>query len=183
MRRSGNTKILLHIIFQSTHPLRGATAFPASRSFPGTDFNPRTPCGVRLRLLGLGPEIKRFQSTHPLRGATWSRASCARTMKISIHAPLAGCDHLRRFCLKLHRISIHAPLAGCDAARYRRFRGRWISIHAPLAGCDVTTMPNDDRMSDFNPRTPCGVRQCKVFFVEDSKLFQSTHPLRGATFA
>ena len=56
-------------------------------------------------------------------------------------------------------ISIHAPLAGCDNVRYVVFRAPYISIHAPLAGCDfIQVLPSVLRL-----------------------LFQSTHPLRGAT--
>ena len=102
------------IEFQSTHPLRGATRYrnqhcpwqtisihaplagcdprPSTCGQCRRDFNPRTPCGVRLGCL----------------------ASSGSGRNISIHAPLAGCDKplfsraARRF------ISIHAPLAGCD---------------------------------------------------------------------
>ena len=59
-------------LFQSTHPLRGATHTATTKICWQIDFNPRTPCGVRL------PDgcqtVARwfpFQSTHPLRGATW----------------------------------------------------------------------------------------------------------------
>ena len=34
--------------FQSTHPLRGATRWRTQREVRRIDFNPRTPCGVRL---------------------------------------------------------------------------------------------------------------------------------------
>ena len=79
--------------FQSTHPLRGATAWRAAVPRPSRHFNPRTPCGVR----------------HD----NWTRFLA--WYKISIHAPLAGCDPfpLRRTSF-LSPISIHAPLAGCD---------------------------------------------------------------------
>ena len=79
-----------------------------------------------------------FQSTHPLRGATVAFAMPFTVMVISIHAPLAGCDRPNN------------PLA--MVAEFH-----------------------------FNPRTPCGVRQQqnKTFFGHI--LFQSTHPLRGAT--
>ena len=33
----------------------------------------------------------------------------------------------------------------------------------------------------FNPRTPCGVRQCITVIVQKQGIFQSTHPMRGAT--
>ena len=78
------------------------------------NFNPRTPCGVRLSPFRIGSATSKFQSTHPLRGATERYP-----------LELVGAD-----------ISIHAPLAGCD--RHRRTHAR----HPPY----------------FNPRTPCGVR-------------------------
>ena len=56
--------------------------------------------------------------------------------------------------------SIYAPLAGCDDGTFtdKVFSGN-ISIHAPLAGCDGKS----------RGLTP------------DTRRFQSTHPLRGAT--
>ena len=78
-----------------------------------------------------------------------------------------------------------------------------ISIHAPLAGCDSWKIPLDHLKIDFNPRTPCGVRlarcrrgACQTYFNPRTPcgvrpcqydfrglkiIFQSTHPLRGAT--
>ena len=101
-----------------------------------------------------------FQSTHPLRGATppcpWSR----RTARISIHAPLAGCDY---------KYLTHDKLTD-------------ISIHAPLAGCDLNSHLIASRLCHFNPRTPCGVRQRSASTCPRRRSFQSTHPLRGATY-
>ena len=37
--------------FQSTHPVRGATGNDFSAAYLRCDFNPRTPCGVRLRCM------------------------------------------------------------------------------------------------------------------------------------
>ena len=56
--------------FQSTHPLRGATVAIQDDLRAVQNFNPRTPCGVRL--------------TVPYCSVT--------SFGISIHAPLAGCD-------------------------------------------------------------------------------------------
>ena len=62
--------ITINAQFQSTHPVRGATALICSPPSSMYDFNPRTPCGVRP-----------------------SRLSCPRrSRRISIHAPRAGCD-------------------------------------------------------------------------------------------
>ena len=181
VRPSCSRVIMSCHIFQSTHPLRGATrrsggdrvlplisihaplagcdlqvrqGLPAFR-----DFNPRTPCGVRLETRMRVSKPIKFQSTHPLRGATITRTPARRGHGISIHAPLAGCD-MERLTKRLDNgISIHAPLAGCDCSSRRtsacatKFQsthplrgatGRGIfepaqlriSIHAPLAGCD-----------------------------------------------
>ena len=56
-----------------------------------------------------------------------------------------------------------------------------ISIHAPLAGCDLILLALANGLVDFNPRTPCGVRLSGTTARPSSRIFQSTHPLRGAT--
>ena len=122
--------------FQSTHPLRGATASLLS-------------CVVRCT----------FQSTYPLRGATCKLVILVDRIEISIHAPLAGCDRhsdgcaearqdfnprtpcgvrllIVRTALQKFVISIHAPHAGCDYGQPKRALYVHISIHAPHAGCD-----------------------------------------------
>ena len=78
----------------------------------------------------------------------------------SIYAPLAGCDETLPRKRQHKTISIHAPLAGCDIWDNRDFKSMDISIHAPLAGCDPA--PKNRTM--------------------EVKIFQSTHPLRGATY-
>ena len=78
-------------------------------------------------------------------------------------------------------ISIHAPLAGCDHYSTTFANNTWISIHAPLAGCDGVKQIQVYCASDFNPRTPCGVRLVSSLSVAACATFQSTHPLRGAT--
>ena len=104
----------LSALFQSTHPVRGATDAFANVMERVFDFNPRTPCGVRLaghffippehnfnprtpcgvrpaylcKLYGIDP----FQSTHPVRGATRCEYWQVVESSISIHAPRAGCD-------------------------------------------------------------------------------------------
>ena len=122
-------------------------------------FNPRTPCGVRLLQSLLGFFACQFQSTHPLRGATLVCAVEECLGRISIHAPLAGCDFILLTATQRTAISIHAPLAGCDKSA---------SVLAVL-------------YSNFNPRTPCGVRRNDAIALSKSSAFQSTHPLRGAT--
>ena len=171
--------------FQSTHPLRGATELTAplghdliisihaplagcDGAYPGRGsdlhhFNPRTPCGVR-------PECSRCGDV---------------VTRISIHAPLAGCDLFVLGDEPVLHISIHAPLAGCDGEKVVIFSGggKFQSTHPlrgatvshavsttftpfqsthPLRGATKRAFPRAQAERDFNPRTPCGVRQRRI---------------------
>ena len=150
-----------HSLFQSTHPLRDATHITIDITTLNSNFNPRTPYGMRLKVCPM--EIIVFI--------------------ISIHAPLTGCDFLSYSSL-LHSLNFNPrtpygmrPLSLQhlkDLKLYFNPRTPYgmrhtiiavpipatsISIHAPLTGCD------------FAPFFKCAVLL----------LFQSTHPLRDAT--
>ena len=152
--------MMLRVIFQSTHLLRGATL--ELPRFPNMDcnFNPRTSCEVRLLASAWLWIHYRFQSTHLLRGATKWLEGLGYQISISIHAPLARCDRAeggarrtvhyfnpRTSCeVRLDPssvdgqffISIHAPLARCDEnLEFVMDYVVKISIHAPLARCDL----------------------------------------------
>ena len=157
---SAVSSLLLLRLFQSTHPMRGATksaVLAAACEYyfnPRTpcgvrrllwrkqaqrgNFNPRTPCGVRPVGAGVNEVVDIFQSTHPVRGATTFWKSQRRQAKN--FNPRTPCG-VRQLCVVLavieHLISIHAPRAGCDLCLYN-----------PRGQCN-----------HFNPRTPCGVRR------------------------
>ena len=78
-------------IFQSTHPVWGATAAPGLKQY----------------------EVI-FQSTHPVWGATDTVCDAVTRSAISIHAPRVGCDTCRVCRKRVYHISIHAPRVGCD---------------------------------------------------------------------
>ena len=123
-----------------------------------------------------------FQSTHPLRGATrcvWRLSICRGGFQ-STH-PLRGATEPLPLSTTSISISIHAPLAGCDGCVEYDGGSRLISIHAPLAGCDPGKASAERQPDHFNPRTPCGVRLVRASGYRASAVFQSTHPLRGAT--
>ena len=135
---------------------------PPASEFPQTPdyyFNPRTPCGVRQALFrfGIKPDT------------------------ISIHAPLAGCDFFDSHKLPDQQISIHAPLAGCDASILEHVAS--IDDFNPRTPCGVRPMTKTRKylLTNFNPRTPCGVRLPLGWLELRQNVFQSTHPLRGAT--
>ena len=84
------------------------------------------------------PGRKGFQSTHPVWGATWvyPLLEAGQQQFQSTH-PVWGATAL------------------CDVMDWNYE----ISIHAPRVGCDIRPdRPKREKMN-FNPRTPCGVRQ------------------------
>ena len=100
-----------------------------------------------------------FQSTRPARGATGLDFEVIPFGDISIHAPREGRDEERLAVVALLGISIHAPREGRDKELLLHPRQRPISIHAPREGRDGADWVDKD----------------------DSLLFQSTRPARGAT--
>ena len=56
-----------------------------------------------------------------------------------------------------------------------------ISIHAAHAGCDGTTGARSPNGNNFNPRSPCGLRQYCRYICRCCSRFQSTQPMRAAT--
>ena len=125
-----------------------------------TDFNPRTPCGVRP-----GPQTA-GDAAPP----------------ISIHAPRVGCDACRASARVVVSnfnprtpCGVRHPLAGAVKGQHGDFNprtpcgvrlpgpgggqsGQKISIHAPRVGCDWRSSTAAAMVHYFNPRTPCGVR-------------------------
>ena len=152
-------------MFQSTRPVRGATASKARMYVLGFSFNPRAPCGARRsapcpsrpRAPGFNPRAPcgaRRQA--PLQERGWR--------PVSIHAPRAGRDHepnkgLKRFAefqstrpvrgatYKLHRVQMPLMFQSTRPVRgatcLRRCHGvlpSLVSIHAPRAGRDCQYM-------------------------------------------
>ena len=146
-------------------------------------FNPRTPCGVRLKAIAGDQAGVLFQSTHSLRSATAKVASGALSYEVSIHALLAECDPTEKAvrtsvnCFNPRtpcgvRPSIFSPrgvhstfqsthsLRSATMGPRNCRPDRRVSIHALLAECDLPRRPASSSPSPgFNPRTPCGVRQ------------------------
>ena len=147
-----------------------------------------------------------FQSTHPVWGATplpakqipldchfnprtpcgvrpLRQAQANREAMISIHAPRVGCDLGAFSFSEVQHISIHAPRVGCDVFDYLRY---WvvggISIHAPRVGCDHQTRLQSSLHQLFQSTHPVWGATCtNLFFLEHAPQFQSTHPVWGAT--
>ena len=139
-----------------------------------------------------------------MRGATLSFSLLLIPIAISIHAPRAGCDSIaRRSLTRSGEFQSTHPVRGATEFVKQHFAKGQISIHAPRAGCDRATQGGFPCRRNFNPRTPCGVRPssavsdgCSCYFNPRTPcgvrptipvcfckraLFQSTHPVRGAT--
>ena len=108
----------------------------------GLNFNPRTSCEVRHKVLVLLPIDIKFQSTHLLRGAT---------CQCGIHALLPVYFNPRTSCEVRHEIP------------KKDNRNDAISIHAPLARCDLPYWHIWHIWQYFNPRTSCEVRQLAIY--------------------
>ena len=80
------------IVFQFTHPVRGATSDANLTVKQYVGFNSRTPCGVRRSAVHPSRLQCKFQFTHPVRGATKRFIIVRKSTEVSIHAPRAGCD-------------------------------------------------------------------------------------------
>ena len=148
----------MHIKFQSTRPVRGATR--PSSPFPlAVPFQSTRPVRGATRGCGSSACPQEFQSTRPVRGATSDSCRVRRRSCVSIHAPRAGRDGFVPQYAGVPRVSIHAPRAGRDTLQVFSVR-LWKS---------------------FNPRAPCGARLSDSIARLNSKAFQSTRPVRGAT--
>ena len=82
-------------LFQSTQPKRAATSIAAIYLLQESDFNPRSPRGLRHKKRTSYPPALRFQSTQPKRAATMIAAPSLFQRIISIHAAQEGCDRQR----------------------------------------------------------------------------------------
>ena len=168
--------------FQSTHPLRGATQGAIRQAPRSVHFNPRTPCGVRHDACNVHRDRYHFNPRTPC----GVRRRRTRTGRFATNFnPRTPCGVRRTVCDEVESeelISIHAPLAGCDCAALARHRSyaRFQSTH-PLRGATLPLPTPAPWGCNFNPRTPCGVRQRLAHRAASHAAFQSTHPLRGAT--
>ena len=166
------------------------------------DFNPRAPCGARLRVFLLSTPLAYISPPAPLGGrdcylqSAWQRglyfnprAPCGARPRYSCYnshlarfqptRPLRGATLVVPLALCVAVISTHAPLAGRDGLSAMFGAGSAISTHAPLAGRDIPAIAMRTNTRNFNPRAPCGARRA-TGLTNYSNLHISTHaPLAG----
>ena len=167
--------------FQSTLPLRGATAkflrgfdqgqisihAPLTGSdtevvvipVPRINFNPRSPYGER--------HLHFFYDVIPV--------------YFNPRSPYGERPSIFDLTHPIPRFQSTLPLRGATKVVFWARGHADISIHAPLTGSDAARKPASFKMSHFNPRSPYGERPSLPIFPWEEKRFQSTLPLRGAT--
>ena len=147
------------ILFQSTLPVWGATCAQPPDLAALENFNPRSPCGERLRLFPVCLLASIFQSTLPVWGATVVSTNVQQPSGISIHAPRVGSDHSQP-CLQGKRFYFN-PRSPCGERLLADVECKSMCIFQstlPVWGATITLCV-----------------KCSVL------LFQSTLPVWGAT--
>ena len=124
-------------IFQSTHPMRGATRARTLKKKPAELFQSTHPMRGATREVGRKRRLSSFQSTHPMRGATYSHSGLTPNLThFNPHTPCGVRPTPINFTVQRRKISIHTPHAGCDLCDLISGEIDDISIHTPHAGCD-----------------------------------------------
>ena len=144
-------------------PLAGCDQRRCVLCFARGNFNPRTPCGVRLMAGGERAKWYYISIHAPLAGCdAFSALSCSFSFSFQSTHPLRGATTsvLPSLCSAIFQ-STH-PLRGATVAKTTFNAPLFISIHAPLAGCDENHFTAIIEFRYFNPRTPCGVRRVEV---------------------
>ena len=150
------------------------------------DFDPRTPCGVRLTPESRAFSLSIFQSTHPMRGATRRKWDyMVGPVQFQSTHPMRGATYGEYF---IRRTSLYFnPRTPCGVRRSFLFFSSalvCISIHAPHAGCDTVLMEIRPLYMPFQSTHPMRGATVLIGYTSLALFeFQSTHPMRGATNA
>ena len=147
-----------------------------------TSFNSRTPGGVRPSRRCSQGAGRSFNSRTP--GGVRHPGDVLHNLppQVSIHAPREGCD---KTALEFRHpdgvVSIHAPREGCDDEGMPVSSSSLVSIHAPREGCDFRSLDLTGNPRLFQFTHPGRGATFQRDGIPDDELFQFTHPGRGAT--
>ena len=171
---------MVWLIFQSTLPMRGATAFRLADN-----------------------KVAEFQSTLPMRGATQASFEDLMWFVFQSTLPMRGATN--RPCCIAPCLNYFNPRSPCGERRKDASRKQGVGDFNPRSPCGERRLLDvvKTKLNDFNPRSPCGERQKELYVLYDDfdfnprspcgerrrfhrlfsflHLFQSTLPMRGAT--
>ena len=147
--------------FQSTRPIRGATCCCPRGAGQRRHFNPRAPYGAR-------PERDVVERV---------------VMAISIHAPHTGRDR-RAASSMIWSLSFQStrPIRGATSTTGGSESDVLFQSTRPIRGATTPTSTSSPGKTNFNPRAPYGARPSRAScWSSFRRPFQSTRPIRGAT--
>ena len=163
--------------------MRGATlrCIRLPRRF--SHFNPHSPCGERLHQCAIHSSIQAISIHTPHAGSDdfpLKRRHSSRNF--NPHSPCGERPH--KWITQSRHILFQStlPMRGATGSSRPTNRIMRISIHTPHAGSDGKLFGNPRRYSDFNPHSPCGERLLRFQVLGKCCIFQSTLPMRGATW-
>ena len=152
---------IIIVTFQSTHPLRDATA---------DELKEGLYCLISIHA--------------PLTGCDDDDILRTLNIPISIHAPLTGCDIRWRFfgftCIYFNP---RTPYGMRRKSSARNTNTVVFQSTHPLRDATLNVFNFFIFRPDFNPRTPYGMRRIATIINSYIYQFQSTHPLRDATIS
>ena len=146
------------------------------------NFNPRPPCGGRLKdnirvqrgvifqstspvwrttyVISSGDSLHlKFQSTSPVWRTTILSAPVFVDVRISIHVPRVEDDPVgHRLVFVAIDFNPRPPCGGRRGQYDIKSTSKGISIHVPRVEDDLTVRPRSRAGYHFNPRPPCGGR-------------------------
>ena len=172
---------MMPISIHAPHTGRGRVAVVVNTGVDISIHAPHTGRDFRVHFFAF--IVYAFQSTRPIRGATITVEIVSKTHSISIHAPHTGRDDGLFPQHGPHSISIHAPHTGRDLFVCDKLAFHKISIHAPHTGRDGIWVNHDFPVIQISIHAPHTGRDVDCICIHrDTNRFQSTRPIRGATF-
>ena len=190
-------------LFQSTHPARGATNVIIEQEQGLLTFQSTHPARGATGAVTHRMGVAEISIHAPREGCDRLLWMLLLPTQISIHAPREGCDGQPGLAfLGGHGISIHAPREGCDLRR-ATLRGREVALQSTPPGVRLAAPSSSSISTDtfqptppawgatrcapscaalwtnFNPRTPRGVRLSQAVTFTGGNLISIHAPREG----
>ena len=145
-------------------------------------FNPRSPCGERLRYHHTAQSLELFQPTLPVRGATYPCTPLgAGHAHFNPRSPCGERPAPRSSPARLPRFQPTLPVRGATGVGCPEYVLLFHFNPRSPCGERLRTISSTWMQTDFNPRSPCGERLFLNRQAVSSHTFQPTLPVRGAT--
>ena len=128
--------------FQSTLPLRGATARRWTRTLAVYNFNPRSPYGERQKVNKRLRFSGNFNPRSPYGERPGTKIPLITIMDFNPRSPYGERRHFALLFLQQYKFQSTLPLRGATQTIPEGWHISFISIHAPLTGSDQLPDPD-----------------------------------------